>query len=162
VPWVLGPVSFASVQTAHGVAMPSFARRAGIAFLYTLIDPLSYAVPGTHIWIYLFSIEVLKRAWAIAQRKLNHRKSYQSGFDADSLARACENNAVTKYAVVIHEEPQGGYWAEVPALPGCYSQGDSVDDLMANVREAFSGVLAVMCEAGTQPESNIQILDIAV
>jgi len=29
--------------------MPSFARRAGIAFLYTLIDPLSYAVPGTHI-----------------------------------------------------------------------------------------------------------------
>ena len=77
-------------------------------------------------------------------------------------ARACENNAVTKYAVVIHEEPQGGYWAEVPALPGCYSQGDSVDDLMANVREAISGVLAVMCEEGTQPESNIQILDIAV
>ena len=75
---------------------------------------------------------------------------------------ACENRSVTKYAVVIHEEPQGGYWAEVPALPGCYSQGDSVDDLMANVREAISGVLAVMCEEGTQPESNIQILDIAV
>ena len=75
---------------------------------------------------------------------------------------ACENGSVTKYAVVIHEEPQGGYWAEVPALPGCYSQGDSVDDLMANVREAISGVLAVMCEEGTQPESNIQILDIAV
>lgn len=67
-----------------------------------------------------------------------------------------------KYAVVIHEEPQGGYWAEVPALPGCYSQGESVDELMANVREAISGVLEVMKEQGTHPETNIQILDVAV
>jgi len=48
VPWVLGPVSFASVQTARGVAMPSFEHRAGIAFFDTLMGPLSYAVPGTH------------------------------------------------------------------------------------------------------------------
>jgi predicted RNase H-like HicB family nuclease len=41
---------------------------------------------------------------------------------------------VTKYAVVIHEENGGGFWAEVPALPGCYSQGDSIDELMDNVR----------------------------
>ena len=52
----------------------------------------------------------------------------------------------TKYAVVIHEEPEGGFWAEVPALPGCYSQG----------------VVQVMKEQGSQPESNIQILDVAV
>lgn len=67
-----------------------------------------------------------------------------------------------KYAVVIHEETGGGYWAEVPALPGCYSQGESIDELMANVREAISGVLEVMKERGTQPEGNIQILDVAV
>lgn len=67
-----------------------------------------------------------------------------------------------KYAVIVHEEPQGGYWAEVPALPGCYSQGDTLSELMENVREAISGVLAVMHEQGTQPESNIQILDVAV
>ncbi len=67
-----------------------------------------------------------------------------------------------KYAVVIHEEPEGGFWAEVPALPGCYSQGETVDELMANVREAISGVLEVMAANGTQPESNIQILDLAV
>ena len=51
---------------------------------------------------------------------------------------------------------------EVPALPGCYSQGESVAELMENVREAITGVLEVMKEQGTQPESNIQILDIAV
>jgi predicted RNase H-like HicB family nuclease len=69
---------------------------------------------------------------------------------------------VDNYAVVIHQEPEGGYWAEVPALPGCYSQGETVDELMENVREAICGVLEVMKEKGTKPESNIQVLDLAV
>ena len=73
-----------------------------------------------------------------------------------------ENSGVMKYAVVIHEDPEGGFWAEVPALPGCYSQGETMDELKANIREAVEGVLAVMKEHGGQPESNIQILDIAV
>jgi predicted RNase H-like HicB family nuclease len=55
---------------------------------------------------------------------------------------------VTKYAVVIHEATEGGFWAEVPALPGCYSQGESVEQLMGNVREAIAGVLEVMKEQG--------------
>jgi len=63
---------------------------------------------------------------------------------------------------VIHEEPEGGYWAEVPALPGCYSQGETVAELLENVREAIGGVLEVMQEQGRQPENNIQVLDIAV
>jgi len=67
-----------------------------------------------------------------------------------------------KYSIVIHGEPTGGFWAEVPAFPGCYSQGQSVAELMDNVREAITGVLEVMKEQGSQPESNIQILDIAV
>ena len=74
----------------------------------------------------------------------------------------CKNGQVTKYVVVIHEDPEGGYWAEVPALPGCYSQGESIDELTDNVREAISGVLEVLEEQGGKPESNIQILDIAV
>ena len=69
---------------------------------------------------------------------------------------------MTKYAVVIHEEPEGGFWAEAPALPGCYSQGESIAELMDNVREAIAGVLEVLREQGGQPESNIRILDIAV
>lgn len=67
-----------------------------------------------------------------------------------------------KYAVVIHEETEGGFWAEVPALPGCYSQGETVSELMDNIREAIAGVLEVMQEQGRQPEAKIQILDIAV
>ena len=69
---------------------------------------------------------------------------------------------MTKYAIVIHEEPEGGFWAEVPALPGCYSQGESMAELMDNVREAITGVLEVLRQQGGQPESTIRILDIAV
>jgi predicted RNase H-like HicB family nuclease len=51
---------------------------------------------------------------------------------------------VATYSVVIHEDAEGGFWAEVPALPGCYSQGDSVPELMENIREAIAGVLEVV------------------
>jgi len=73
-----------------------------------------------------------------------------------------ENQGVATYSVVIHEDAGGGFWAEVPALPGCYSQGDSVPELMENIREAIAGVLEVMKDQGTRPEANIQILDVAV
>lgn len=45
--------------------------------------------------------------------------------------------------VVIHEAEEGGYWAEVPAIPGCASQGDSFDELLVNLREAIEGCLSV-------------------
>jgi predicted RNase H-like HicB family nuclease len=41
-----------------------------------------------------------------------------------------------KLKVIIHEE-DGGFWAEVPALPGCYSQGSSQAEVLTNVREAI-------------------------
>ena len=66
------------------------------------------------------------------------------------------------FAVVIHADPEGGFWGEVPALPGCYSQGETVDELKQNIREAISGVLEVLKEDGHVPDSSIQILDIAV
>jgi predicted RNase H-like HicB family nuclease len=73
-----------------------------------------------------------------------------------------ENRVVRNYAVVIHEDPEGGYWGEVPALPGCYSQGETVDELKQNICEAIAGVLEVLRERGQEPDSNIQILDVAV
>ena len=45
--------------------------------------------------------------------------------------------------VVVHEDEAGGYWAEVPALPGCMTQGETLDEIMLNVREAIEGWLAV-------------------
>jgi len=73
-----------------------------------------------------------------------------------------ENLSVVRYTTIIHENPEGGFWAEVPALPGCYSQGETLDELKENIREAIAGVLEVMKEQGTKPEPNVQIMDIAV
>jgi predicted RNase H-like HicB family nuclease len=44
--------------------------------------------------------------------------------------------------VIVHEADEGGFWAEVPALPGCASQGETMDDLVKNIREAIAGWLA--------------------
>lgn len=71
----------------------------------------------------------------------------------------CKNEAMKKYAVVIHEEPDGGFWAEVPALQGCYTQADTLPELMDNLREAITGVLAVLEEQGRHPDSRIHIRD---
>ncbi|MBR1486293.1 MAG: type II toxin-antitoxin system HicB family antitoxin [Synergistaceae bacterium] len=43
-----------------------------------------------------------------------------------------------KYTVVIHNDAQeGGFWGECPELPGCYSQGESIGELMNNIQEAI-------------------------
>jgi predicted RNase H-like HicB family nuclease len=44
---------------------------------------------------------------------------------------------------IIHEDEAGGYWAEIPALPGCVSQGETMEELVVNLREAIEGYLAV-------------------
>ena len=43
--------------------------------------------------------------------------------------------------IVVHEAEEGGYWAEAPALPGCASEGETLDELIANMREAVQGWL---------------------
>jgi predicted RNase H-like HicB family nuclease len=48
-----------------------------------------------------------------------------------------------KLKVIVHEAEEGGYWATVPALPGCVSEGDSWDEMLANIREAIECYLDV-------------------
>ena len=48
-----------------------------------------------------------------------------------------------KIKIVVHEAGEGGFWAEVPAIPGCATQGDSMEELMQNLREAIEGCLSV-------------------
>ena len=48
-----------------------------------------------------------------------------------------------KLKVVVHEAEEGGYWAEVPALPGCATQGETFEELLTNLYEAVEGCLSV-------------------
>jgi predicted RNase H-like HicB family nuclease len=66
---------------------------------------------------------------------------------------------VMKLQVHVHAAEEGGYWAEVPALPGCVSEGDSLDETLANIKEAAEGWLEVAAErASATPQT--QVLEI--
>ena len=45
--------------------------------------------------------------------------------------------------IVIHEAEEGGYWAEVPAIPGCMTQGESMVELIENLYDAVEGCLSI-------------------
>jgi predicted RNase H-like HicB family nuclease len=48
-----------------------------------------------------------------------------------------------KLKVLVHPAEEGGFWAEVPALPGCVSEGETMGETLANIREAAEGWLEV-------------------
>ena len=48
-----------------------------------------------------------------------------------------------KLKVVIHKAEEGGYWAEVPAIPGCVTQGETFEELLSNIYEAVEASLSV-------------------
>ena len=66
-----------------------------------------------------------------------------------------------KIQAIIHKAEEGGYWGEVPSIPGCASQGETIDELMENLREAILGCLSVPVE-GALSSPDDQVLEIAV
>jgi predicted RNase H-like HicB family nuclease len=48
-----------------------------------------------------------------------------------------------KLKVIVHEAEEGGYWAEVPAIPGCATQGETFEELLTNLYEAVEGCFSV-------------------
>jgi predicted RNase H-like HicB family nuclease len=60
-----------------------------------------------------------------------------------------------KIKVVVHEAEEGGYWGEVPALPGCASQGETVEELLKNLHEAVEGYLSADVEDRPQPGERV-------
>jgi predicted RNase H-like HicB family nuclease len=66
-----------------------------------------------------------------------------------------------KIKVIVHEAEEGGYWAEVPTIPGCATLGESVEELLRNLHEAIEGCLSVDV-AEPEPDEKSRILEIAV
>ena len=55
---------------------------------------------------------------------------------------------ITHYTVKIQPAAEGGYWAEVPALPGCFTQGETLEEVTAYIREAIECYLASLIRRG--------------
>ena len=63
--------------------------------------------------------------------------------------------------VVVHEAEEGGFWAEVPAIPGCATQGETFEELLENLYEAVEGCLSVDPDS-IQTGKGDRIVEIAV
>jgi len=66
-----------------------------------------------------------------------------------------------KIRAIIHPAEEGGYWAEVPALPGCVTEGDTMEEVVANLKDAIEGWLDV-ANSRNPIESTDQVVEIAV
>jgi predicted RNase H-like HicB family nuclease len=66
-----------------------------------------------------------------------------------------------KIRAIIHPAEEGGYWAEVPALLGCITEGDTMEEVMVNLKDAIEGWLDV-ANSRDAIESADQVVEIAV
>ena len=57
-----------------------------------------------------------------------------------------EDAFAIKLKVIIHPAEEGGFWAEVPAIQGCATQGDTIEELLTNLYEAVGACLSVDLE----------------
>jgi predicted RNase H-like HicB family nuclease len=66
-----------------------------------------------------------------------------------------------KVKVVIHEAEEGGFWAEIPAIPGCATQGETFQELLTNLYEAVEGCLSVDVVEAKKTNSD-QVFEIVI
>ena len=66
-----------------------------------------------------------------------------------------------KLKIIIHKAEEGGYWAEVPAIVGCATQGDTFEELLENIYEAIEGCLLVDV-TNIEITENDRVMEIAV
>ncbi len=66
-----------------------------------------------------------------------------------------------KIKVIIHEAEEGGYWAEVPAISGCATQGDTFEELLQNIYEAVEGCLSIDIDPSIISD-NQKVIEIAI
>ncbi|MBA2124062.1 HicB family protein [bacterium Unc6] len=63
-----------------------------------------------------------------------------------------------EYTVILHRAEEGGFWVEVPALPGCFSQGETVEETLTNTKEAIeSHLLALRADGQSLPKDEILV-----
>jgi len=51
-----------------------------------------------------------------------------------------------EFTTLVHKAEEGGFWSEIPALPGCYSQGETIDETIENTKEAIEAYLIALKE----------------
>ena len=74
-------------------------------------------------------------------------------------------NTMRTYSIVLDPDAEAGYTVMVPALPGCVTQGETVDDSVANAREAIELYLETLASTGQpipEEREHPQLLQVTV
>lgn len=66
-----------------------------------------------------------------------------------------------KIKAIVHEAEEGGFWAEVPAIPGCATEGETMEELLENLQEAIQGCLSVEVSP-PEPDPKQKVVEIAL
>lgn len=66
-----------------------------------------------------------------------------------------------KIKAIVHEAEEGGFWAEMPAIPGCATQGETLEELTRNLHEAIEACLSIDV-VEPRPGGRERILEIAL
>ena len=65
------------------------------------------------------------------------------------------------FRAIVHKAEEGGFWAEVPSIPGCATQGGTMEELRSNLREAIEGCLSVPIEMPST-HADDQVMELAL
>jgi Uncharacterized conserved protein len=66
-----------------------------------------------------------------------------------------------KIHAIVHKAEEGGFWAEVPSIPGCATQGETMEELRSNLRDAIEGCLSVPVETSSI-QTDDQVIELAL
>ncbi len=96
------------------------------------------------------------------EKRIRHARSLYvvgvlgRGFDSRRL-----HQKFMKIHAIVHKAEEGGFWAEVPTIPGCATQGETMDELRSNLQEAIEGCLSVPVEAALALADD-QVIELAL
>ena len=65
-----------------------------------------------------------------------------------------------KLKVIVHKAEEGGFWAEVPSIPGCVSQAETMEALKENLKEAIEGCLSLEV-SDSETDSSSEVIEMA-
>ena len=69
---------------------------------------------------------------------------------------------MTEYVLLVHPAEEGGYWCEVPTLPGCFAQGETLEELLGEARDAIISHLDALRAGGEPFDEHTMIATVAV
>jgi len=67
-----------------------------------------------------------------------------------------------KFKAIVHPAEEGGFWAEVPALPGCFTEGETMEEVRVNLKEAIEGILDYELDPASLEVEHTQVIEIEV